>query len=64
MHFDTESCDVLLLELASKVTLDEGGLYRVGQSAMQSYSCMQCRARVNKIFVDGDNGKHNGHDRE
>lgn len=26
VHFDTESCDVLLLELASKVTLDEGGL--------------------------------------
>lgn len=26
MHFDTESCDVLLLELASKVTLDESSL--------------------------------------
>lgn len=26
VHFDTESCDVLLLELASKVTLDESGL--------------------------------------
>lgn len=26
MHFDTESCDILLLEFASKVALDEGGL--------------------------------------
>lgn len=28
VHFDTESRDVLLLELASKVTLDESSLYR------------------------------------
>lgn len=27
VHFDTESCDILLLELASKVTLDECSLY-------------------------------------
>jgi hypothetical protein len=26
VHFDTESCDVLLFEFTSKVALDEGGL--------------------------------------
>lgn len=26
VHFDTESRDILLLELASQVALDEGGL--------------------------------------
>ena len=64
VHFDTESCDVLLLELASKVTLDEGGLYRVGSQQCNPTRVWGAGSRVNKFFVDGGNSKHNGHDRE
>jgi len=44
VNFDTESGDVLLLELSSQVTLDESGLFRGVQLA--------------KSFVEGENRFH------
>jgi hypothetical protein len=32
VHFDTESCDVLLFEFTSKMALDEGGLHGMNVS--------------------------------
>lgn len=49
MHLDTESCDVLLLELARQMALDEGGL----ESDMVS----QCSAHtITTAMVIGKRG--------
>lgn len=50
MNFDTESGDVLLLELSSQVTLDESGLFRAFQLAK---SFVDDEKRFHDAPVDG-----------
>lgn len=50
MNFDTESGDVLLLELSSQVTLDESGLFRGVQLAE---SFVEDGKRFHDAPVDG-----------
>lgn len=50
MNFDTESGDVLLLELSSQVTLDESGLFRGVQLAR---SFVEGGKRFHDAPVDG-----------
>ena len=55
VHFDTESSDILLFELASQVTLDESGLNR-SRYVSNGIPLSRLPTWVNKFFVDGGEG--------
>jgi hypothetical protein len=57
VHFDTESCDVLLFEFTSKVALDEGGLTSTTVTNKDELEGWCSRSSHGEDSVTFENGK-------